>query len=169
MSTPEVTKKTLFPGSKFPARVSMVPMRGRAAPAISTPVTQRQKEQWRKRGLGMGTLMAADGRLIIMSAKGELIVAAATPDAYTERSRTTVLEGGVLYLRISQFTSGIARKTSGKIWERNSKAVILDLRHNQGGLINEGVAAPGTFARVELTETAGYDVVGRISEVAPRV
>jgi ribosomal protein S12 methylthiotransferase len=29
-------------------------------------------------------------------------------------------------------------------------------------LINDGVAAPGTFAPVELTGTAGYDLVGRI-------
>lgn len=29
-------------------------------------------------------------------------------------------------------------------------------------LINDGVAAPGSFVRVELTEVAGYDLVGRI-------
>ena len=29
-------------------------------------------------------------------------------------------------------------------------------------LINEGVAAPGEFVRVELTERAGYDMVGRV-------
>ena len=29
-------------------------------------------------------------------------------------------------------------------------------------LINEGTAEPGRFARVQLTETAGYDLVGRI-------
>lgn len=29
-------------------------------------------------------------------------------------------------------------------------------------LLNDGFAAPGTFARVLLTETAGYDIVGRI-------
>jgi len=29
-------------------------------------------------------------------------------------------------------------------------------------LLNDGFADPGTFARVTLTETAGYDLVGRI-------
>jgi ribosomal protein S12 methylthiotransferase len=29
-------------------------------------------------------------------------------------------------------------------------------------LLNDGYAEPGTFARVEITETAGYDLVGRI-------
>jgi ribosomal protein S12 methylthiotransferase len=33
-------------------------------------------------------------------------------------------------------------------------------------LVNDGIAAPGTFVRVEITETAGYDVVGRIVDVA---
>ncbi len=33
-------------------------------------------------------------------------------------------------------------------------------------LLNDGEAAPGTFARVLLTETAGYDLVGRILSAA---
>jgi ribosomal protein S12 methylthiotransferase len=33
-------------------------------------------------------------------------------------------------------------------------------------LINDGVARPGTIVRVELTETAGYDLVGRIVDRA---
>ena len=33
-------------------------------------------------------------------------------------------------------------------------------------LLNDGHAAPGTFARVLLTETAGYDLVGRILSAA---
>lgn len=36
-------------------------------------------------------------------------------------------------------------------------------------LINDGFAEPGTFARVELTDTAGYDLVGRIVDPPPRV
>ena len=52
-------------------------------------------EMWRQRGLGMGTIMASeDGRLIINSSKGELIVAKATPDGYEELSRMKVLDGG---------------------------------------------------------------------------
>jgi ribosomal protein S12 methylthiotransferase len=33
-------------------------------------------------------------------------------------------------------------------------------------LINDGTARPGTFVRVEMTETAGYDLVGRIVGLA---
>ncbi len=69
------------------------------------------KEQWRKRGLGMGALMAsADGRLLVIGEDGAFVVAAASPDGYTERSRrqvfdsgpcwtSPVLAGGLVYLR----------------------------------------------------------------------
>ncbi len=36
-------------------------------------------------------------------------------------------------------------------------------------LINDGAARPGTFVRVEITETAGYDLVGRIVGAAEPV
>ena len=55
------------------------------------------KERWRKRGLGMGALMASDGRLIVISAQGELVIAAADAAAYTERFRTKVLDGGAFW------------------------------------------------------------------------
>jgi outer membrane protein assembly factor BamB len=51
-------------------------------------------EKWRKRGLGQGALAAADGRLIVMSEKGELVILRATPEAYTELSRTPLMDGG---------------------------------------------------------------------------
>jgi len=50
--------------------------------------------QWSQRGLGKGTLMAADGRLIIMSASGELIIADATPNHFAPSGRAQILEGG---------------------------------------------------------------------------
>ena len=54
-------------------------------------------EIWSKRGLGMGTLMVANGRLVVMSSKGELIIADASPGGYSELSRTKVLKGGVYW------------------------------------------------------------------------
>jgi ribosomal protein S12 methylthiotransferase len=33
-------------------------------------------------------------------------------------------------------------------------------------LINDGTARPGEFVSVELTDTAGYDLVGRIRDAA---
>jgi outer membrane protein assembly factor BamB len=49
---------------------------------------------WAKRGLGKGSLSAADGRLIILSEPGELVVARAAKDAFTEIGRARALDGG---------------------------------------------------------------------------
>jgi outer membrane protein assembly factor BamB len=38
------------------------------------------REQWSQRGLGCGSLMIADGKLLILSDKGQLVVADASPD-----------------------------------------------------------------------------------------
>jgi outer membrane protein assembly factor BamB len=54
-------------------------------------------EKWRARGVGNGSLMAADGRLIVIGSKGELIIAAADPGEYKELSRTKCLSGGVYW------------------------------------------------------------------------
>ena len=67
------------------------------------------KTLWAKRGLGKGSLIVANGMLIIMGETGELVLAEATPEAYRELARANVLEGrswtqptlwqGRLYLR----------------------------------------------------------------------
>ncbi|MCZ6836294.1 MAG: PQQ-binding-like beta-propeller repeat protein [Planctomycetota bacterium] len=54
-------------------------------------------EVWRTRGLGNGSLIASDGRLIIMSSKGELIIADATKDAFVELSRTRIFDQGTFW------------------------------------------------------------------------
>ncbi len=65
--------------------------------------------RWRQRGLGHGSLLVADGKLILLSDRGKLVLAAATPDAYMElgaveafKTKTwtvPTLAGGRLYLR----------------------------------------------------------------------
>ncbi|MSR62737.1 MAG: hypothetical protein EXS08_09880 [Planctomycetes bacterium] len=52
------------------------------------------QERWRVRGLGNGALSAGDGKLALLSEDGELLVAAATPDAFHELARTPLFEGG---------------------------------------------------------------------------
>ena len=47
--------------------------------------------KWEQGGLGKGSLIAADGKLIILSEKGELVIADATPGGFKEFSRTQVL------------------------------------------------------------------------------
>ncbi len=67
------------------------------------------EEQWVKRGFGKGSLIYADGNLIILGEGGELALAKATPTQYEEVAQTQIfsgrcwtvptLSGGKLYLR----------------------------------------------------------------------
>ena len=67
------------------------------------------EEQWKTRGFGKGTVILADGHLIILSDRGKLGLAEATPAGYIEKASAKVLNGlcwtaptladGRLYLR----------------------------------------------------------------------
>jgi outer membrane protein assembly factor BamB len=67
------------------------------------------KLTWAKRGLGKGSLIFADGKLYVLSDRGQLVLLEATPQGYTEKGSVQALEGrcwtsptlskGRLYLR----------------------------------------------------------------------
>ena len=48
--------------------------------------------KWTQEGLGKGSLMLADGKLIIQLEKGDLVIAAAAPDGFKEQARAKVLD-----------------------------------------------------------------------------
>lgn len=48
---------------------------------------------WAKRGLGKGSLIAADGLLIVLSDRGKLVLVEATPEAYRETGSVQALTG----------------------------------------------------------------------------
>ena len=48
---------------------------------------------WRQQDMGCGSLMIVDGKLLILSESGELILAEATPEHYRELARSPFLEG----------------------------------------------------------------------------
>ena len=64
---------------------------------------------WRKRGLGKGSLILADGHLFVLGEGGDLALVEATPIEYREKGRVEIfkskcwtapsLSGGKLYLR----------------------------------------------------------------------
>ena len=66
-------------------------------------------EKWKTRGYGKGSLIIADGHLVILGEKGNLGLAAATPEGFVEKANTWVfrskcwtapaLADGRLYLR----------------------------------------------------------------------
>jgi len=51
-------------------------------------------ELWRQRGLGSGALSAAGTRLVLLTSRGELVVAEASPTAYHELSRAKLFNDG---------------------------------------------------------------------------
>lgn len=67
------------------------------------------EEKWKSRGFGMGTVIIADGHLILLDGRGKLGLAEATPAGYIEKASAKVLSGrcwtvpalanGKLYLR----------------------------------------------------------------------
>jgi outer membrane protein assembly factor BamB len=51
------------------------------------------KVRWSREGFGCGSLILAEGRLIVFSEGGDLVLVEATPEAYRERARAAVLKG----------------------------------------------------------------------------
>ena len=80
-------------------------------------------EKWAQRGLGMGSLKAADGKLIINSDKGELIIAEATPEGFKALKREPVLKGGV-YWTMPVLANGL-------IYCRNSLGDVVCMDHRR--------------------------------------
>jgi len=77
-------------------------------------------EKWADPGVGFGSLMAADGKLIVLTAKGELITAKASPVKLEVISRATVLDGKC-------WTQPVL--ANGRIYVRNApgKVICLDV------------------------------------------
>ncbi|MBI3853403.1 MAG: PQQ-like beta-propeller repeat protein [Verrucomicrobia bacterium] len=72
--------------------------------------------KWTEGGLGKGSLMAADGKLIVLSEKGMLVVAAASPAGFKPISRAQVLGGKC-------WTTPVL--SNGKIYCRNARGDLV--------------------------------------------
>ena len=76
---------------------------------------------WTERGLGRGTVIASDGRLIVLSEEGELLVAPASADGFEPVSRERVIEEGACWS--TPVLSG------GRIYCRSSAGVLVCRDH----------------------------------------
>ena len=52
------------------------------------------EKKWAQADIKAGSLMIADGKLVVMSSKGDLVLAEAKPESYKELGRLHVLDGG---------------------------------------------------------------------------
>jgi outer membrane protein assembly factor BamB len=78
-------------------------------------------EKWRERGLGQGALSIADGRLIVISEEGELVIAKAASAGYEELARKKVLDGGICWT--------VPVLSDGVIYVRNHAGELVALDH----------------------------------------
>ncbi|MGA2619675.1 MAG: PQQ-binding-like beta-propeller repeat protein [Thermoguttaceae bacterium] len=78
--------------------------------------------RWRRKDVGSGGLMVADGKLIVLSRGGDLILAEASPTAYAEIARAKIFSADACW------NSPVL--CDGRIYARNEKGtlVCLDVR-----------------------------------------
>jgi len=80
------------------------------------------RAKWRQGGLGKGSLILADGKLVIMSENGKLVIAEASPEKYTRLAEAQVL---------SRDRSWVAPTlANGRIYCKNNlgETVVVDVR-----------------------------------------
>jgi len=76
--------------------------------------------QWKARGFQRGSLIAADGKLIVLGEQGNLALVAANPEEYVEQSTAQILEG-------RNWTSPTL--AGGRLYLRNQEEIVcVDMR-----------------------------------------
>jgi outer membrane protein assembly factor BamB len=81
------------------------------------------EEKWKQRGFGVGSLIYADGHLIVLGDKGKLALVEATPVEYRERGSVDLLDGRCIT---------VPALAGGKLFVRNTKELVcVDLVNSQ--------------------------------------
>jgi len=73
-------------------------------------------KKWAEPAVAKGTLMAADGKLIVLSEKGKLMVAAASPEKFAPIASAQILDGRCWTM---------PTLANGKIYARNAKGTLV--------------------------------------------
>jgi outer membrane protein assembly factor BamB len=71
---------------------------------------------WTHRGLGIGSVMLADGKLIVLSDDGELSIVEASPEGYRELVQSRILTGRCWT---------VPTLANGKIYARNAAGTLV--------------------------------------------
>lgn len=74
--------------------------------------------KWGQKGMNRGGLMIADGKLIIISQQGELIIAEASPEGFKQISKSKVLDGLCWTVPVL---------SNGRIYCRNQDGILICL------------------------------------------
>jgi carboxyl-terminal processing protease len=85
-------------------------------------------------------------RLVVKRAGGDektfMLARSHVPEA---RVSSESLPGEMLYVRVATFSRGVAAEVKQEIYDNQCRGVVLDLRQNDGGLIEEGIALLDLF------------------------
>ena len=73
------------------------------------------KLAWRQRGLGCGSVLIVDGKLLVLTEDGTLVLAQASPDAYIELARSAFLEGRCWTVPVLAHGRVYGRNADGKL------------------------------------------------------
>jgi outer membrane protein assembly factor BamB len=77
------------------------------------------EKKWMQRGMGTGSLMIADGKLIILGEKGKLVIAEASPQSYKELASAQILPKKRCWT--------VPVLANGKIFARNNAGQLVCL------------------------------------------
>jgi outer membrane protein assembly factor BamB len=93
----------------------------RIAPTFRCVELKTRKVKWEKEEFGNGTMVYADGRLIVLTEKGDLCLVQAAPAAFRETARVRLLNAGPCRAQIAL--------ANGRLYARDQKKfVCVDLR-----------------------------------------
>lgn len=99
----------------------MIGMRGPGNGKLTCLDPKTGEAKWAQAGLGTGSLMLADGKLIVLGEAGKLVIAQASPDEYKELASTQILEGRCWTVPVL---------ANGRVYARNAAGdlVCIDVR-----------------------------------------
>jgi outer membrane protein assembly factor BamB len=82
---------------------------------------QSGQVKWSQTGLGTGSLMVADGKLIVLGERGKLVIAKASPEKFEQLAEAQILTGKCWTMPVL---------ANGRIYARNAAGdlVCLDVR-----------------------------------------
>ncbi len=95
--------------------------RQEAGPNFRCIDLKTRKVQWEEKRFGCGSMILAEGRLIVLTERGELVLVEATPREYRELARAQVLKAGPCRAQIAL--------ANGRLYARDQATLVCwDLR-----------------------------------------
>jgi outer membrane protein assembly factor BamB len=88
------------------------------------------EQKWAQKGMGTGSVMLADGKLIILSERGKLVIAKASPEGFEQLAEAQILRGKCWTVPVL---------ANGRIYARNAVGdlVCVDVREGDSTIVSK--------------------------------